>query len=706
MIITACIIALLGSAQDFAIPAEASSEYRKIALDIENAFVEKNFAAGSKLLAKLPGSDVTYRFEASKATPAQKEAFKAAIVGAANSWQTALGSAVTFKATDSVAADILFRFDSVDLWQWSLKSPTLQLNAGFGVKQAARDAKFTFAKYLGLGTGRTITPDLAIVRKLVNLSSFLRGSIADMAPDYRVPVGASSEFHHLVIDIENALTSKNYGEAEKLGKLLPRSTMTWSFDTSKLNADQKAEFSQVVSSAETNWQNIVGSLVEFKHVAVGKSDVAISFEPVLSKISGTSEVAGAAYFLGVDSTQARVESVIGLKRGPALAKVVGREVYNECLFTFGRYLGLAPSPLLGSAMGRVEGQMANANIVSIQEATAVRKVFKLSNQLRDAIRDKITIAVSHPIISIDRDTMVFSEQFQGDEGRVQALVTNAGSSPLELELKGDCGCISGDVVPVLAPGKSTILTGKFSTAELVGDVHHNLILKTNDPDRPMIIIPASITVNARAEVVYPESNTAYMDGPDRNFVFYINSVESKLFKIIDSTVVGLPFTVKVELYDGEQTNFIKFGQKQKIHGYKVTVDTSKMPNGLPGRSNATVYFRTDNPKLPIVRAQMFVQKGIVSLPEAVYLGSPQGVADSTFVLVRLGRPFKVIKVTSDSKFLTFEVKPNEAKNPSVFTIRVIYDGKAEGHRLHGTITVVTDDAKQPIIKLPYQTSQT
>ena len=706
MIITACIVTLLGSPQDFKIPAGASSEYRKIALEVENAFVEKNFTAGSKLLAKLPSNDVTYRIEASKATSAQKEAFKSAIVGAANGWQSDLGSAATFKSTGSVDADILFRFDGVDAWLWSIKTNSAQLSAGFGVKQAARDAKFTFAKYLGLGTPRSVNPNLVTVRQLVNLSEFLRESIASMAPDYRVPVGASSEFHHLVIDIENALSMKNYGEAEKLGKLLPKSVVTWSFDASKLNGDQKVEFDQIVNSAETNWQKIVGDLVEFKHVAVGKSDIAISFEPVLSKVSGTGLVAGAAHFLGADSTQARVETVIGLKRGSSLAKVTGKEVFNECLFTFGRYLGLAPNPMLGSAMGRVEGQMANTNIVSGQEVAAVQKIIKLSSQLREAIRDRIVIEATHPIFIIDRDSFVFSDQFQGDEGRVRALVTNSGSSPLELEVRGDCGCISGEVVSVLAPGKSTFLTGIFSTAELTGDVHHNLILKTNDPDRPMIIIPASISVNARAEVVFPDSNTAYMDGPGRTFVFYLNSAESRLFKIIDSTVVGLPFAVKVEPYDGEQTNFMKLGQKQKIHGYRVTVDTSKMPSGMPGRSNATVYFRTDNPKLPIVKAQMFVQKGIVSLPESVYLGSPQGAADSTFVLMRLGRPFKIFKVTSDSKYLTFEIKPNSATNPSAFSVRVIYDGKSAGHRLHGTITVETDDPRQPIIKLPYQTSQT
>ena len=103
---------------------------------------------------------------------------------------------------------------------------------------------------------------------------------------------------------------------------------------------------------------------------------------------------------------------------------------------------------------------------------------------------------------------------------------------------------------------------------------------------------------------------------------------------------------------------------------------------------------------------MFVQKGIVSLPESVYLGSPQGVSDSSLVLIRLGRPFKLKSISSDSKYLTFETVPNTSTNPSAYTIRVIYDGKAPEHRLKGTITIETDDANQPTIKIPFQTSQT
>ncbi len=720
MIIPSLFFAIFGLKQDFVIPAEASAEYRKLATEIEGAIAERDFTKGSKLISRLPGTMAAYRIDLSKVAQTKRPVYQAAITAAAKAWQTGLADGITFKSFDSGVTEILFRFDPTAAgfgWQFvqdpssSRVTATASLKPGIPLPDVAAGAKLAFARYMGIGTvsksaGLT-DKDIQVAKKIFTLSRLLEDSIQALAPTFNVPVGASTEFHHLVLDIESALIAKDFVRAEKLSHLLPTVSVSWSLDTSKLNADQKTEYSQIAKAVENQWQMAVGEAVKFKKVDSGRADIAISFEPILSKISGTSGVAGAAIFLGADSTQPRVETVIGLKRGSNLLKVLGREVYNECLFTFGRYFGLAPNPMLGTAMGRVEGQMFNPNSIASQEMAAARKIIKLSQQLREAIQKKQVIESVHPILSLGQESIAFKEQFQGDEGRAQVLVTNTGNSPLEIEVRGDCGCINGEVVSVLAPGKSTFLTGIFNTIELAGDVHHNLILKTNDPDRPMIIIPVSISVIPRAEVVFPSSNTAYMDTSEQSFSFYVNSVEPKLFKVIEIAVIGLPFTAKSELYDGEQPNFMKQGQIQKIHGYKVTVDTSKMPVGaIFGRQSAMVYVRTDNPKLGVVKAQMFVQKGIVSLPESVYLGSPQGVSDSSLVLIRLGRPFKVKSITSDSKYLTFENVPNSPTYPSGYTIRVIYDGKAPGHRLKGTITVETDDAKQPTIKIPFQTSQT
>ena len=724
MILTALFLATLHSQQDFAIPAGASNEFRKLALDIEDAIVTKNFERGSKLVSQLPNTTATFRIDNSKVIATSKSSFQAAIMNGASAWQSALANGVTFRLVDSISADITFHFESSKstgtTWQWVPKTAPPQMLVTIIPPQmlkamTATDveafAKVSFGKYLGLASvskqPEQFKKDITSVRQILSLAKYLTESVQDLAPTFRVPAGASPEFHHLVLDIEAAIAAKDFLNAEKLSKLLPSQSVTWSLDTSKLDQNQKGEFADVAIASENAWSKSLGGEVTFKRISTGRADIAISFEPVLSKIANSNQVAGAAYFLGVDMSQPRVEAVIGLKRGPQLAKVMGREVFNECQFAFGRYLGLAPSPLLGSGMGRFEGNMINANIISNQELSAAKKILSLSRQLRDVVQKRQIIDPGQPALKLERTNLIFKEQIQGDSGQAQMLVTNNGTLPLELEVRGDCGCITGEINAVLAPGKSTLLTGYFETSELTGDVHHNLILKSNDPDRPILVIPASITVIPRAEVVFSGSNTVYLDSDAKEFVFYVNSAEAKVFNILEASVIGMPFSVKYDLFQGEVTSFAKSGAKQMIRGYKVRVDTSKLSSrDVFGRSSATVYLRTDNPKNKFVKAQMFVQNGIVSLPENIYFGSPQGISDSTFVLIRLGRPFKVLKVSSDSTFLTFGITPNAPVNPSSYTIRATYNGKAPLHRFKGTITVETDDPKQPIMKMPFTTNQT
>lgn len=527
------------------------------------------------------------------------------------------------------------------------------------------------------------------------------------APDYNVPVGASSEFHRLVIDIKEALSKKDFPTAQKLVNLLPRSSATYRVDTSKLDAVQKAEFPKAIETAADRWIQSSNRGFNFKPAeGKAKADIVFSFEPVLAKVAGSDQVAGATWFLGADSSQPSVEAVIGLKRGPKLEAVIGKEVFNESQFTFGRYLGLAPTPIFGSGMGRVEGQMGNLTNIGGDEVSVARRILALSSLLREAVQKKQSIASTQPALKLEREDLKFKDQFQGDQGQAQMLVTNNGDAPLQLAVRGDCGCINGSVALVLAPGKSTLLTGYYSTQELVGDVHHNLVLRTNDPNRPTIVIPAIINVIPRAEFVYPESNTVYMDQADKPFVFYVNSREANIFKVLDSGVIGAPFTLKIDKFEGEVANFLKQGKKEKVRGYKVAVDISELNAQLLfGRAMATVFLKTDNPKLGFAKSQLFIQKGIVSLPESLYLGSPAGIADTTLVLSRPGRPFNIKKISSPSKYLTFQTTPNSPTNASAYTIRVIYDGKAPGHKLKSEVVVETDDPKQPTFKLPIQTSQ-
>lgn len=524
------------------------------------------------------------------------------------------------------------------------------------------------------------------------------------APDLSIPAGTSSELHHSIIEVEKSLAAKDFSGAKSKAKIFPKSRATYRLNTKNLNQSQIQEFSSTIESAAKAWERATVKEVSFEKVDSADADIVFSFEPKLAVLPDTKELAGATWFIATEPASPVIEAVIGLKRGKKLEDTVAREVFNESQFTFGRYLGLAPNPIFGSAMGRVEGKMPFATEIASQEIVAVRKIQALTAALKKMADDGQTVEVVQPAIHLEKESLQFEPQFQGDTGKAQIVVTNTGNAPLELSVRGDCGCINGLVDDTIAPGKSAFLTGVFDTSELTGEVHHNLVLRTNDADRPVIIIPVSINVNPRAEFVFTDSNTMFLDGANKTFTFYVNSAEKNVFKVEKATIVGAPLGVTVDPFNGEVSNYTKPGTKQKIHGYKVTVDGSKYPaEALFGRVMAMLYLKTDSPKIPLARGSFFLQRGIVCLPETLYLGSPQGITDATISILRPGRPFAIKKVTSPNKSLSFEV----IKHPIVtgdYTIKVVYDGKMPGHRFRTEILVETDDPKQPTIRIPVQTN--
>lgn len=527
---------------------------------------------------------------------------------------------------------------------------------------------------------------------------------SDKAP-WTVPLGTSSEVYHLMLDIKNAIQAKDFGTAEKKAKLLPKETVTYYVNTKNLDPNQKEEFPSLIRAAADNWEKAMSREVFLSESKSENADMVVSFEPVLAKAPNSDLVAGATWFFAAEPTTPYLETVIGLKRGAKLEKAVGRDVFNEAVFSFGRFFGLAPNPLYGTAMGRYDGKYQRPMEISTIETASVRKILALSHNIRQAIKDKAIIDIGQPTIHIDKKSLEFDSVFQGSEGKAQILITNNGNMPLELGAKGDCGCINGYVQPSLAPGQSTFLTGVFTTSELSGDVHHNIVIRTNDPDSPSIIIPCSIKVKPRAEFIYPSSSTIYMDGSEKSFTFYMNSTEPKLLQIVDSSVLGGNLALKSELFEGDVDDYLTPGKKKHVRGYKMTLDTTKYPvEALFGRAMAMVSIKTDNPILPFVRASLYLQKGIVMQPENLYLGTPTGETEGGVIVTRPGRPFEVKGVSSDSPFLKADFEKVEGANGCEYFIKVVYNGKAPAHRVKGVISVSTNDPKQPMLRIPVQTS--
>jgi len=522
--------------------------------------------------------------------------------------------------------------------------------------------------------------------------------------DYSVPLGASTQFHEVVNQVKSKLFAKDFTGAAALAKVLPQSVVTYRFNFSKVPKELRESFQQSASFAIDSWQkNLDGkaTLVESKS---GVPNILFSFEQVLQKTADTGEIPGVALFYTISTKEPRVEAVIGLKRTAELLETRSSEVFDEVMFGIGSYLGLAPSPIPGSAMGRVNGRMLGLNLVNREESAVAEANLRLSKALRVAALAKVAVKPSRPRLTVSQSAFDFRPAFQGDTVYEFLTVTNLGDAPLQMRAFGDCSCISGDVLDVLKPGEATALKARYRTDELVGNIEHNVVLISNDAEQPSLKFPAKIRVEPRAEVIFPNSDTVVLDSGEKTLTFYIHSSEPVEWELTAAQLIPLNSKVLYERFEGDVADWRSGGQIRHVKGYKVTADFTTLPeNQVFGRILMTVYATLTNKNYKLARAQIYVQKGIVAQPERLYLGAPTGAADTNFVLMRPGKPFNILSVSSDSKYVTAQVKSNKLK--SEYTLSVKYDGKAPEHRLDTQIRITTDDPKQPIILIPLATAQ-
>ena len=350
--------------------------------------------------------------------------------------------------------------------------------------------------------------------------------------DYSVMLGASTQFHETVYQVKTKLAAKDFQGASSLAKILPQSIITYRFNYGKVPKDLLESYKQSTSFAIASWQKSLDGKATLVEANNGVPNVLISFEPVLQKTPDTNEIPGVALFYGATASEPRVEVVIGLKRTAQLLESTPTEVFNEVAYGIGSYLGLASSPVPGSSMGRVNGKMVALNLVSREEGTLAEANLRLAKALRVAALAKTVVKPTRPQLAISDPVLQFKPAFQGDTVYQFVTVTNKGDAPLLMRAFGDCSCISGDVLSTLKPGESTALKGRYRTEEIVGDIEHNVVLISNDPEKPSQKIPAKIHVEPRAEIIFPTSDTLVLDGGEKNLTFYVHSTETIEWQVL------------------------------------------------------------------------------------------------------------------------------------------------------------------------------
>ena len=516
----------------------------------------------------------------------------------------------------------------------------------------------------------------------------------DLGP--MMPPGVNPQFQAAAMAVEESLSAGEFDKAAKEASLLPKMQFTVQWDDSKVPADLRGEFKSQRDKAIEEWSKITQANIKLGN---DHPDIKFDFVDVLPNPPASGIPAGATYFWSDNPGDTRLETVIGLKRMTPPEDINPVNVHNEVAAAIGSYFGLTTQPFPGTFMGRSDMNGQQANLPIPQEMLLARDDLNIVQTLRLAVEKKKRLTPAHPKVFFDPKQLELGTVVQGDPTLFSIQITNNGNAPLAMRFQPDCGCVmTEETYHVIEPGSTFLLKGGFNTLQTVGEIHHTLLVNTNDMDQPNFMVPVSIHVSPRFRFILPQGNVYKLPEGGITFPVYLVLSDNSGIMPKDAQIAGVPGDVSFEPWSGVLPDpGMNEGPKER-HGYKLTVHLNgQLP--APGRDPITLWMSTDNSKFPTLQTNFFAQRGIVVQPPELYMGEvAPGVRKYSLVVTGPAKSFQIKKVTSDWPHVTFDFYPEG--DGTTYRIQATYDGKAPVGPVLGNVTIETDDKDQPTITIP------
>ncbi len=515
---------------------------------------------------------------------------------------------------------------------------------------------------------------------------------SSIAPE--LPAGVGSEFQAACLEVEGRLEAKDFAKAQRLASHLPSLDVPYQWSDANVRPADRTHYIEIRDRLFKIWGHMVPGLT-FKEST--KPAMKFGFEKVLAKVPDSDLPAGAALFFSPPGEGPMVESVIGLTRGNPAVEVTDAEVYNETSYAIGRYLGLAPSPIPGSALGRTDLPGMGFASVSPIEASRAQELMAITQKLRDAAEHKKTMTPTKPSVFLDPVKLDGATVLQGKKIDFSLQLTNRGNSTLNYWLQPDCGCFSLKRSGKVEAGGSALVQIRMDTTQYHGPVEKKIALFTNDPANPSILLPVTVNIRPRYQFIRPGGSVVVVPDGGANVDVYLAISEGAGLDATSADFHGIAGTVKYVPWKGVLADPENGEGAKPRTGYKFTIHLDdSLP---PGRASGTLSVETTNPDFPSIRFNLSAQKGIVALPDQLYMGELGGrPVPATILLSRPHSVYKILGVACD--LASFSAKFSALPQPGEYKVEITYDGKATIGEFHGLLTITTDDPKQPKILVP------
>lgn len=525
----------------------------------------------------------------------------------------------------------------------------------------------------------------------------------DLMPTPVMPAGSNEAFQRLCLRMESELEKGDFEAASKTYKILPKLQIKIAWDDRNLPANRRAAYTEARDKAIQTWERSFPraqvEIVPFKEGLRPAPQILFSFADKLPAQSGEPLPPAAVHFISDDPAEPRVEAVLSLVRGNPPVWTEFSDVHNEVAYAIMQYYGVERTLAFGSFAARTEVSTPTLAMPHPAERLQINENLAMVDALATAILKKKRLVPAAPKINFDPPSIDAGRATQGDLVPFSIQVTNIGTGVLQVKAFPDCACVQITRVSNIEPGETRLISGRFDLGEIYGFVDRSIVLYTNDLERPYARIPVKIDSKPYYRLLGENEGFVLMKPNGATHKVFLTLPETSKMTPLETRVDGITAKTTFKPWSGTLADpELKEGPMSR-KGYVFEI---QMPNEIPpGRSMMSLLIRTDNPRFPELQSNFFVQSGIIAMPEEIRF--PQIAASprrSSFVISRPMQGFKILKVESDSPFLTTSVEA--VRDNWEYRVTVQFDGRAAPGPLDAVLTVFTDDSQQKTIKVPFR----
>lgn len=506
-----------------------------------------------------------------------------------------------------------------------------------------------------------------------------------------LPAGASSSFSDAALAVESALERRDWSAAEGALSALPKTTIKIRWNDTGLPAEERSEWRKQMDSALLRWRQMQND-ISLDLSSIG--DVEFDFVDQLPVDSGSGLRPAAAFDL--QQSPRKLKVVLARKRGPELLPTHPFAIYNEVAYAIGSYLGVADGKLYASVMTRWDLPTERQQDLMPSDVLVATLNLEAAGMLREAVKSKTALTPATPAVAIDPESVDAGRLTQGESTEFSVKLQNSGNAPLSFRIVPDCGCFSLNGVGQIAPGKEARIPVKMDSTMFGGVVKHRLIVLTNDPKRPVLVIPFEVYVTPRYRLISGMPAVQMLDSASQRLYSYLFFPTGKPFNVQQVALSGLPGTVRAERWSGVLADEFMHEPAQPRTGYRIVIDLDARQ--VQGRAGYSLRIATDDPVYRTLSLSQQVQRGIAALPSQVYFGEVHGARSANLTVSRPGKPFMITSIKAEPPAFQATAKLNTVADE--LRVEVRYVGGASAGDLMGVVRIGTNDPNQPLLQIP------